>query len=466
MAADGRRRHASRRSVQWRLTFLATGIVGLAVCLGVLGLYQALYWMAMNDLRERGTAAARAVAANPEGAGRGARAGELPVREQTFHLLQSLDGRGRVLARSPALRGRPAISDVRPPSGGRPVTRRIDVAGVPAQVYLVAVRAETPKGPRIGLAGAPMDDVQRAQRTYAVSASVGILILLPLVWWIVWSSVGRALKPFGVMGRELAQITGGHMERRVTVPDTDDEVADLARSVNVTLQRLQRFVEGQRKFVADASHELRSPLTALRAQLEVALAHPDDEDWPAVALAALSEADRLQRVVTDVLMLAKLDAGVRTEREPVDLGELARTEAERPRRVPVHVQVRDVAHPVVVSGSRSQLVRVLTNLLDNAERHARSEIRISVRREDGQAVLEVADDGSGIPPEERERVFQRFQRLTESRRRDAHGTGLGLPIARDVCVAHGGGLVAEESEQGGALMVVRLPLREPDPSAP
>ncbi|HEX2312099.1 MAG TPA: HAMP domain-containing sensor histidine kinase, partial [Thermomonospora sp.] len=312
-------------------------------------------------------------------------------------------------------------------------------------------------------AGAPASDLERAGRTFALLALVGIPVLLAVVWWIVWSSVSRALAPFATLSQELARITGGHLERRVTVPDTEDEVADLARSVNVTLERLQRFVEAQRKFVADASHELRSPLTALRAQLEVALAHPDDEDWPAVALSALAEADRLQRVVTDVLMLAKLDAGVRTEREPVDLGELARTEAtERPRRVPVHVQVRDVAHPVVVSGSRSQLVRVLTNLLDNAERHARSEIRIEVYREDGEAVLEVADDGSGIPPEDRERVFQRFQRLRESRQRDAHGTGLGLPIARDVAVAHGGTLTAGESEQGGALLVLRLPLREPD----
>jgi signal transduction histidine kinase len=459
--AEDERRHASRRSVQWRLTFIATGIVGLLVCLGVLALFEVMHRQILSDLRERGAAAAQQVA---DTALRGGPAGELPTRVPGFYLLQLTDGQGRVLTWSPALRSHPPMTDVRSIPADPPVRQMIDIPGQSERLYLVAVRVQTPAGQRVALAAAPVTELDQARRIFSLVSAVMIPVVLLLVWWIVWVSVGRALAPFALMRRELAQITGGCMSRRVTVPDTDDEVADLARAVNVTLDRLQRFVEAQRGFVADVSHELRSPLTGLRAQLEVALAHPEDEDWPAVARAALSDADRLQRIVTDVLMLAKLDAGVRTEREPVDLGALARSEAtDRPRKVPVHVQVHDVAHPLIVHASRTQLVRLLTNLLDNAERHAGSEIRIAVYRDGEEAVLEVADDGSGIPPKDRERVFQRFQRLPESRQRDAQGSGLGLPIARDIAAAHGGTLVAGESEQGGALLTLRLPIKEPDP---
>ncbi|SEG55260.1 Signal transduction histidine kinase [Thermomonospora echinospora] len=456
--AEDERRHASRRSVQWRLTFIATGIVGLVMCLGLLVLFGVMHRQIMGELRERGTVAVRQVA---DTARRGPPPPEMVSRVFGFFMLQIADDQGRVIASSPALRGRPLVDDVRPGREGRPVRRVVHVPGQSTPLYVVAERVNTPDGPRIALAAASMREVEQFRRVFSLVAGAMLPLVLGLVGWTVWVSVGHALRPFALMRRELAQITGGCMGRRVTVPDTDDEVADLARSVNITLERLQRFVEAQRGFVADVSHELRSPLTGLRAQLEVALAHPDDEDWPAVARAALADADRLQRIVTDVLMLARLDAGVRSERGPVDLGELARAEAtDRPRKVPVHVHVHDVARPLIVYASRTQLVRVLTNLLDNAERHASSEIRISVYRDGEEAVLEVADDGSGIPLKDRDRVFQRFQRLPESRQRDAHGSGLGLPIARDIVNAHGGTLVIGDSEQGGALLVLRLPLKE------
>ncbi|WP_119727632.1 sensor histidine kinase [Thermomonospora amylolytica] len=451
--------------MQWRLTFIATGIVALIFCVGVLGLYELMHRMALDGLEERGSAAAYRIA---DEAREGAPPGELLPEVPGYYLLQVVDRNGRVVASSPALRGRPAMAEA--PVPGRDdvaVSRIIRAPGYGMPLYATSVRVSAPGDRYLVVAATPMSDLYDVQETFARLAVVVMPVVLAGVWVIVWRSVGRALRPFDRMRRELSQITGGCMSRRVTVPDADDEVAGLAFEVNITLDRLQRFVEGQRKFVADASHELRSPLTALRTQLEVALAHPEDEDWPAVAMAALSDADRLQRVVTDVLTLAKLDAGVRGERQPVDLGELARSEAtERLRRVPVHVHVQDVAHPVIVHGSRTQLIRVLTNLLDNAERHARSQIRIVVYRDGPDAVLEVADDGSGIPAQDRERVFQRFTRLPESRERDAHGSGLGLPIARDIVTAHGGTLTAGESKEGGALLMMRLPLKDGGPSGP
>lgn len=464
MAKGERRRRASRRSVQWRLTFIATAIVGLIITVGVLALFQVMHSMALRDLEERGAMAVQRMAQDIERSGM---AGAVRTQVPPFYLLQVVDAQGRVIAAGRDLEGRPPMDDLRPERSGQVAYRITEVPGQESPVFLAAQRLDAPDGVRYLLAAGPIQDMEKAAQTFGIFVSVMIPVVLVLVWWIVWASVGHALAPFALMRRELSQITGGAMNRRVTVPDTDDEVAELAKAINVTLDRLQKFVEAQRRFVADVSHELRSPLTALRTQLEVALVHPEDEDWPAVARAALDDADRLQKVVADVLTIAKLEAGIRAEREPVDLGALARAEAtDRPRRVPVHVQVRDVARPLIINGSRTQLVRVLTNLLDNAERHAESEIRLNVYRDGDEAVLEVADDGEGIPPEDRERVFQRFQRLPEGRRRDTQGSGLGLAISRDIAVAHGGSLVADESEQGGALLILRLPLRDPAPSTP
>jgi signal transduction histidine kinase len=280
------------------------------------------------------------------------------------------------------------------------------------------------------------------------------------VGWIVWRAVDCALRPVRVMSDELRGTrTGGG---RVTVPAGHDEVAELARSVNLTLGRLERMAERHRAFVADASHELRSPLTGLRTQLEVALEHPEDEDWPKVARAALDDADRLQRLVRDLLTMARLEAGVAGEdREPVDLAGLVRDEVARRRsgRVPIGLDLED---GVVVRAAPSHLARLLRNLLDNADRHARSKVGVTVGAAGGDAVLTVCDDGPGIPAQERERVFQRFQRLAEGRRCDAGGTGLGLPISREIAQAHGGSLVVGEGGEGGeggggARLILRLP---------
>ena len=289
-----------------------------------------------------------------------------------------------------------------------------------------------------------------------VGLALGLLLGLPAVAWIAWRAVERALRPVRAMTDELRSVTGRRAPARVTVPAGHDEAAELARAVNVTLDRLERIGERQRAFVADASHELRSPLTGLRTQLEVALEHPEDEDWPQVARAALADADRLQRIVRDLLVMARLEAGVVGERERIDLGELVRAEtARRAHRSRVRIEV-ETDEGVEVSGVRAHLVRLLTNLLDNAERYARSWVRVAVGSDGDEALLMVADDGPGIPPEARERVFQRFQRLSEGRRGAPGGTGLGLPISRDIARAHGGSLVVGDCPHG-ARLVCRLP---------
>ncbi|GAA0820342.1 hypothetical protein GCM10009525_05930 [Streptosporangium amethystogenes subsp. fukuiense] len=268
-------------------------------------------------------------------------------------------------------------------------------------------------------------------------------------------AVKAALVQVKAIRHELEEITATDIGRRVPVPAARSEIRQLAETINQTLDRLEAAAEQQRRFASDASHDLRSPLTAMRAQVEEALRYPDDVDWKTKAHAMLASLDRLQAIVSDLLILAKLDSGVPAHYERIDLGALVCSELDRRRRnVPID---REVQPGVAVTGDRLRLARLLTNLLDNAERHADSKVSVSVAREDGTAVVEVLDDGAGIAPEQRELVFQRFTRLDASRNRDAGGTGLGLPIAREIARTHGGILRLEDSVRG-ARFVLRIPL--------
>jgi signal transduction histidine kinase len=252
------------------------------------------------------------------------------------------------------------------------------------------------------------------------------------------------------------------MHRRVPEPGSDDEIGRLARTMNAMLGRLQSTSLRQRQFVADASHELRSPVAAIRTDVEVALREGDRADWPAVGWAVLAEEERLERLLGDMLVLAADDERGAAPPCEVDMVALVRAEAERGRRVPVAVEVpggSGDAAPVTVAGSSDSLARVVANLLDNAARHARSEVRVAVdRSDDGARVqLVVDDDGPGIPEADRERVFERFTRLDDARTRDDGGAGLGLAVVRTIVTRHGGRVRAEAAPLGGARLVVDLP---------
>ncbi|WP_308250692.1 sensor histidine kinase [Nonomuraea rhizosphaerae] len=283
-----------------------------------------------------------------------------------------------------------------------------------------------------------------------------VLVLVALTWFGVSRVVARTLGPVDRIRTRLAEITATDLGKRVPVPENADEIKALAQTANQTLDRLEGAVERQRRFVSDASHDLRSPITAMRAQVEEAMMHPGDADWPGTGQALLGSMDRLQCIVEDLLALAKLDAGAPAVREPIDLSELVRAETVRPRSKQV---ITTMWPGVTVMGDRLQLARLLTNLLDNGERHAVSQVVVAVRSHASLAVLEVLDDGAGIAPEHREAIFERFTRLDAARSRDSGGTGLGLSIAREIATAHGGTLTVEESDTG-ADFVLRLPLKE------
>ncbi|WP_217239321.1 cell wall metabolism sensor histidine kinase WalK [Streptomyces sp. AC555_RSS877] len=314
------------------------------------------------------------------------------------------------------------------------------------------VQVETDKAGLLTVyAGAPLSAEQSAVNTALTVMLIGFPLLLAVVAGVTWLVTRRALRPVEGIRGEMAAITASEdLGRRVPVPDTHDEVARLARTTNETLAALETSVERQRRFVADASHELRSPIASLRTQLEVAAAHPELLDLEG----AVEDTVRLQHLATDLLLLARLDAGERpVDGRRLDLAALAREEAAGREGVSV-----EAAGAVEVAGSRGQLQRVLTNLLDNARRHTRSAVTVTVRRDGEWAVAGVADDGDGVPEGDRERIFERFVRLDDARSRDDGGAGLGLAIARDVAARHGGTLTVREAPTGGALFELRLPL--------
>jgi signal transduction histidine kinase len=305
-------------------------------------------------------------------------------------------------------------------------------------------------------AGSSLKDQQEAVSSVTRSMLLGLPGLLLVVGGVTWLVTRRALRPVEGIRREMAGITAStDLSRRVPEPDTGDEVARLARTTNETLAALESSVERQRQFVADVSHELRSPIASLRTQLEVGAAHPDLLDVDG----AVQDTVRLQDLATDLLLLARLDAGERPGDHRIALDALVREELAQQGHGPHPVRLGETAEGEVI-GSRGQLTRVVVNLLQNAQRHAASQVSVAVRetRQDGRRwmELEVSDDGPGVPESERERIFERFVRLDDARSRDEGGAGLGLAIARDVATRHGGTLAVTE----GARFVLRLPAAE------
>ncbi|GAA0912183.1 HAMP domain-containing sensor histidine kinase [Nonomuraea longicatena] len=371
--------------------------------------------------------------------------------------VQVLDSAGRVVSASPSLSGRPRVTDIIPSfdnSGGTGVV--CDIGGFAGDCMLVATfRVYQTDGDWIvyALGHEVPWYVHPAVLVFVITVSVA---LVSITWYGTSRTVASALAPVDAIRAKLAAITESDLGQRVPVPPTNDEIHALALTANQTLDRLEGVVEQQRRFASDASHDLRSPITAMRAQIEEAMLYPDEVHWPQTADAILSSLDRLQAIVTDLLALARLDAGAAGAQEPVDLGELVIAETARPRGKTV---VTTLESGVEVTGDRLRLARLLTNLLDNAERHAETSVAVTVVEQDGRARLEVHDDGAGIEPHQREVVFRRFTRLDASRSRDAGGTGLGLPIAREIANSHRGSLTIEDSDRG-ARFVLDLPLRE------
>ena len=436
----------------------ATVVVGIALAASVAALV-VLLRSSLTDTIDaaaiaRGHEVAQSVAlgAAPSGL-------DVKAEEDDVNLVQIVDAGGRVTASSTALAGKPPIARFRAVVGstkGRTVP--IDRPGRPGELFrVVAVAQTTPSEPVTVYVAHSLQSVSEATTQVTHIAFLGLPLLLLVVAVTTWVLTGRALQPVESIRAEVADITAHALDRRVPEPEADDEIARLARTMNEMLDRLQVSADRQQEFVADASHELQSPLASSRAQLEVGLAHAADTDWPTTAAEVLEENQRMERLVRDLLLLARTGPdSPHGGAGPVDLDDLVLEEVRRLReRGRVTADIAGVS-PARVTGHPEQLRRVVRNLLDNAERHADHAVLVELRNGAGRTELVVTDDGPGIAAADRERIFERFTRLDAGRARDDGGSGLGLAIAKQVVEAHGGTIRAEPARQG-ARLVVTLP---------
>lgn len=303
----------------------------------------------------------------------------------------------------------------------------------------------------------PVDDDAETLSTVAVLLAVALPLLLLLVGVTTWLVVGRALRPVTRIRQEVDGISAERLHRRVEVPASADEIAALASTMNRMLDRLDSSATAQRRFVSDASHELRSPLATIRQHAELAQAHPATTSIGELAEVVSEEGLRLQGIVESLLLLARLDEGGGAHQEPVDLDDLALGEVRRLRARGVEVDGSGI-RAARVEGDPRLLGQLARNLADNAVRHAAGRVAISVIPEGSWVFVTVEDDGSGVPDDERDRIFERFVRLDEARSRDAGGSGLGLAIVKGIAAASGGAVSVDASRWGGARFVVTLPL--------
>jgi signal transduction histidine kinase len=377
---------------------------------------------------------------------------------------QVVDDTGHVVAATSGLRGSGPIAAA-PPVGRQPQFMELDA--VPDddetenyRVWAITVASE--RGPMSAFVGASPESVSEPVATVKHALWIGIPVIVILFAFATRLLVGRALAPVEEIRNEVAAFSSSNLSQRISVPPGHDEIALLGRTMNDLLARLEASSNRERQFVADASHELQSPLAAFRTQLEVAAAHPDGVDWPALASDLLDDSDRLEQLTKDLLTLAKLDAQRTPALDLVDLDVIVAEEAARLRTSTSKALDTGRVAAGPVRGDREDLRRLVRNLLDNAIRHADSRVDVSISGRDDEVELEVTDDGPGIAPGDRTRVFERFVRLDADRARDGSGGGgLGLAIARAVAERHGGTIAVVDGRRDdsvGSRFVVRLPM--------
>jgi signal transduction histidine kinase len=306
------------------------------------------------------------------------------------------------------------------------------------------------------LAAVPLDVADAADETTERVLLLTFPALLVLASALMAVMVRRALRPVEAIRARVATISTQDLTNRVPVPPGNDEISALASTMNEMLNRLQSAVEQQRRFVGDASHELRSPLASLRSQLEVSTLDNTDPEWQRSVEGMLVDHDRIDRLVQDLLLLARFDTNKPVALEPTDLGYIVRREL-RQRNTPEGISVTVDAPNTLVLGNDDSLTRILRNLIDNAERHATTNVHVLVRSTPAELVeLTVSNDGPTIPSTEHQRIFQRFTRLDNARNSDTGGSGLGLAIVSDL-VASQHGTIACVPDPSGATFVARFP---------
>lgn len=439
-------------TVRNRTTAVAAVVVGVALTMGAIGLVGSLRTRLLAAQRSAATLRAQAVAGVVE-------AGSLPA-DLSFPgdddgFTQVVDSTGRVVSATEDLAHAPPISSMRPDKG--------DTADeiIPGSAFdeggrfmVVATTVDSDHHPMTVIAAEPLADTDDTVRAMSLALGAGVPVLVVLVALVTRTLVGRALRPVERMRKRAAGITDDALDVRLPTPGTGDEIDALAATLNEMLDRLDAASRRQRRFVADASHELRSPLASARTALEVAVTHPDTVDAQAAMRSALLDQARLEQLVGDLLTIARLGDHSIRRHQVFDLRSVIDEEVSAISDDRVSVAGTG---PANLDGDVRAVARVVRNLLDNALRHAREQVLVSVGPREGRVQLVVDDDGEGVPQAERERIFDRFTRLDSARARDAGGSGLGLSIVRDVVNDMGGHVTVGDSPLGGARFEVDLP---------
>ena len=297
------------------------------------------------------------------------------------------------------------------------------------------------------------------------AASNALLIIVPIVvvalGIAIWWTVGRALRPVRDISSQVTEISGSTLSERVPVPASEDEIAELAALMNEMLDRLESSSERQRAFVADASHELRSPLSTIVAAAEIASVSPDPMRLQELAETVSGEAERMQLLVADLLDLARLDEDrLELATTVVDVAAVCREALDRfvDAAPAISLNAPAAAH---ADGVLSQIERVVFNLAENAVTHAESRVSVTVALDGADVRIAVEDDGPGISPEDRERIFERFVRLDSSRERKTGGIGIGLALVKAIVDRHRGAIrVGDSAALVGARFEVTFPAAE------
>lgn len=445
-----------RRGLQYRST--AVSVVAVAIALVLIGLGGLFLLRAAIESSLRNAAIVRAEDFAAQFASDAdAAIAEIDAEANDGMLLQVFDSSEKTVAASMSLAGRAPLTPFTRDTG-RPIVMTV-TADMPDQLpYLVAYTGT--RGVDGSLTVAAAQSLGERDRVVRIAAYALLLMgpfLLVAVGVATWLSVGRSLRTVDAMRQQVELIEAGNLDERVPVPVAADAIHNLAVTMNQMLGRMQSALTAQRRFVADASHELKSPLAVMTTTIDVGLMTDGQIDRDGADVLA-HEVGRMSDLVSDLLLLARSDEGALTSsRDEIDLDDLVTAEARRVRHLtPVAVETSIEATRII--GDRAQIERVLRNLTDNARRFAQSRIRMGVNQpENGVIELTVEDDGPGVPVPQREVIFDRFVRLDQHRSRDRGGTGLGLAIAREIVIAHGGSIAVGDSDLGGARFVVRFP---------
>jgi signal transduction histidine kinase len=441
-------------SVRWRSTFAAVVVTALALGGAALVLLHSLSATATATLLREVQHRAAEVATQLAKEGPTELAGVLSVAPDASGVAQVIGPDGTVVARTASIGPMP-ISSLRPPPGQQAESPQVVLAGDNDVASVAAIGVRVSGQDYVVLAAEPFGSVSDTVGAAGGVLAVGFPGLLLVVAVTVYRLVGRALAPVEAIRAEVSAIEQADLSHRVSVPGGQDEIARLARTMNDMLGRLERAQRSQRRFVADASHELRSPLATLRAHLDLASVMGGRLDGVA-SDAMSSELARLSGLVEDMLLLARADErGLALLPREVDLDDVLDAERVRLQRT-TDLRVSAAIAPVKVMGNLAQLTRLVRNLIDNAARYAKSSVHLELRVDDARAVLEVSDDGPGIPEDERERVLHRFVRLDDAR--SSGSGGLGLAIVAEIAAAYGGVVrVGDGPGHTGARLVVELP---------